>query len=402
MTKGTGRQLKKQSTAQKQKKRGRTGKNIAYPLLSAVLLVVFVANFLFLPVLANSPDVSPNVKNLGSPLSGSKGIDVSKWQGRIHWDLVANDGVKYAFIRATYGDSRDPYFYANATDAHKNGIKVGAYHFARFTDSASMRKEANAFLAQLERVNITYPVVLDIENHNGLGRTQLSSLCKQFMDIIASKGYTVMLYSYENFFKDRLNTGHFKGYDLWVANYLRKPSISHSIWQHSCKGRVSGISGHVDLNRCYKDYSIKDTSTHTVTLDRSSSDAIKTHLNQAYDARIDVKGQFDVDKIKSEIALALGEELNHHFESQLPVSSAITLHELQRLEELDLHGNYPEIVSLLQSQLFYLGFYKTYPSGVFDEETKISLEEYQDFYKLPLTGEFDRETLIKMFAITKL
>ena len=32
-----------------------------------------------------------------------KGIDVSKWQGRINWNLVKADGVEFAMLRSSFG-----------------------------------------------------------------------------------------------------------------------------------------------------------------------------------------------------------------------------------------------------------------------------------------------------------
>ena len=36
-----------------------------------------------------------------------KGIDVSKWQGRINWPLVKSDGIQFAMIRSSFGWGKD-------------------------------------------------------------------------------------------------------------------------------------------------------------------------------------------------------------------------------------------------------------------------------------------------------
>lgn len=41
-------------------------------------------------------------KDEKSNIIGYKGIDVSKFQGEIDWEMVASDGVDFAFIRAGY------------------------------------------------------------------------------------------------------------------------------------------------------------------------------------------------------------------------------------------------------------------------------------------------------------
>ena len=62
-----------------------------------------------------------------------KGIDVSKFQGRIDWNAVAADGVQFAFIRVGnrgYGGGTildDDGFKRNIEGATNAGIKVGVY-----------------------------------------------------------------------------------------------------------------------------------------------------------------------------------------------------------------------------------------------------------------------------------
>ena len=64
--------------------------------------------------------------------SDPPGIDVSHWQGDIHWPAVADDGVRFAFMKATDGtDYVDPTFASNRARARASGLEVGAYHFAK-------------------------------------------------------------------------------------------------------------------------------------------------------------------------------------------------------------------------------------------------------------------------------
>ena len=136
-----------------------------------------------------------------------RGIDVSKYQGNINWTKVANSNVNFAFIRASYGTTNDPNFVTNAQNAHDNGIKVGAYHFATFQNSEQVKTEAQHFINRLKKVEITYPVVLDLEgaSHKKIKRSTLTKLAVEFMDLVREAGYTVMLYSYNNFIRAHLD-----------------------------------------------------------------------------------------------------------------------------------------------------------------------------------------------------
>ena len=45
--------------------------------------------------------------------------------------------------------------------------------------------------------------------------------------------------------------------ETWIANYNTSYDYKNSgygMWQYTNEGKVSGISGNVDLNICYKDY----------------------------------------------------------------------------------------------------------------------------------------------------
>lgn len=54
-----------------------------------------------------------------------KGIDVSKYQGAINWQAVAQSGVSFAFIKVgSMKSGIDPYFNYNMLAAQQAGIKT--------------------------------------------------------------------------------------------------------------------------------------------------------------------------------------------------------------------------------------------------------------------------------------
>ena len=60
------------------------------------------------------------------------GIDVSKWQGEVDWDMVAMDNVKFAYIKATEGQTYVSKTFSDQMEgAREAGLVVGAYHFSR-------------------------------------------------------------------------------------------------------------------------------------------------------------------------------------------------------------------------------------------------------------------------------
>ncbi len=333
---------------------------------------------------------------------GIRGIDVSKHNGPINWTSVANDNVDFAFIRATCGVQNsstggkyqlnvDPYFEQNAKEAHASGLKVGAYHYAWFIDRKVMKKEAELFLKELKKVKITYPVILDIEaNPSRLSRAQLSALCKEFADIVKAQGYTVFIYSYNNFFKEYLDTSKLGNYKLWVANYLETPKeLPHAIWQHTASGKVSGISGNVDINIAYPNFEVKKFKA--VSSSQSTTTAIKAKLRDKYNQDVPTSGLAGINEA---ILSAIQMEINKQWKVNEPVDGGLNLKQLDLLSEVTFtnktQGN---ITYLIQARLFFLGYYKTMPSGVFDSNTQSALRAFQSVKKLTTSAEMDWETL---------
>ena len=201
---------------------------------------------------------------------GAKGIDVSYAQGAIDWAKVKESGVEFAMIRASRGAvgtkaiAKDTTFDYNITEATNNGIKVGVYHYLYATTAAEARKEAKFFIETISAYTITYPVVLDIEEQYqaDLGKSKVTSIVKAFLDEVSAAGYYAMLYANKTWLTDYLDMSKLSDYDVWLAQWNAVPTYTgdFGIWQYSAKGIVSGISGYVDLNLSYKNYTsiIKD------------------------------------------------------------------------------------------------------------------------------------------------
>ena len=106
-----------------------------------------------------SGDVSSgNLKPKDYPIHG---IDVSKFQGDIDWNAVANSGVKFAWIKATEGGDPDARFQANWEGAKAAGIPHGAYHFIYWCRPPL--EEINIFEQNAPVEDDALPPVLDAE-----------------------------------------------------------------------------------------------------------------------------------------------------------------------------------------------------------------------------------------------
>lgn len=207
------------------------------------------------------------VNDLGE-LRSKTGIDVSKHQGKIDWEKVAGDGIDFAFIRVGYRGSsegklvEDEYFLDNIEGALENGIDVGVYFYTQAVSTEEAKEEARFLLDLLEPYEITYPVVLDLEEVDGKSRTDgmtqadYTDAALAFLETVESAGYKPMIYGNLKTFFLMLDLSRIEEYEKWFAYYQAPVYFPYefSIWQYSSTGTVNGIKGDVDMNVCMEDY----------------------------------------------------------------------------------------------------------------------------------------------------
>lgn len=215
-----------------------------------------------------------------------KGIDVSSWQGNIDWGTVKNQGIDFAIIRTGYGKTApevqtDAYFAQNYSGATANGIKVGVYHFSYAETVEDALQEADFCLSILDGRELDYPVFYDIEDtvHRTMDTNLMADIVEAFCGKIEAAGYRTGVYSSVNIFNSNLSSSRLDKYDRWVASWGRDVANldkAYTIWQYAY-GTLAGISGNVDLNYSFKDYSQAGTpvapsnpTTPSISCDTSS------------------------------------------------------------------------------------------------------------------------------------
>ena len=195
-----------------------------------------------------------------------KGIDVSRFQGKIDWNAVAADGVTFAFIRVGnrgYGSGamlEDDNFVRNIKGATAAGIKVGVYYFSQAITEEEAVEEANFVLDKIAPYQVECPIVCDLEMIAGdegradsLTSEQRTQMIKTFCDTIANAGYKPMVYMNLELATIRIDLESLEGYDKWFAYY--NPNFyfpyEYKVWQYSEKGTVAGVPEPVDMNICF-------------------------------------------------------------------------------------------------------------------------------------------------------
>lgn len=214
-----------------------------------------------------------NFGNDGALITGSgiMGIDVSKHNGTIDWPAVKNSGVSYVIIRCGYrGYTQgsliiDPRFEQNIKGATSAGLKVGVYFFSQAIDEVEAVEEASFVLDAVKGYNISYPIFLDVEysgasgnrgRADGLDKATRTAVCKAFCATIRSGGYSAGIYANKTWLQTMIDPGQLSAYKIWLAQYAAAPTYDgrYDMWQYKSTGRVSGISGNVDMNLSYLGY----------------------------------------------------------------------------------------------------------------------------------------------------
>ena len=191
-----------------------------------------------------------------------RGIDVSRWQGTINWDLVKESGISFAILKAGGSDEgcyTDPTFERNYAGAKAAGIPVGAYYYVGplCTSKEAGIADAQRFLNIIKGKTFEYPVYIDLESTNPPAKQGATTATIVFSEFMENNGYFVGIYASDiSGFHDRLDISRLSAYSKWVAIYGSKPQYvtSYDIWQYSDSGRITGILGNVDMDYCYKDF----------------------------------------------------------------------------------------------------------------------------------------------------
>ena len=216
-----------------------------------------------------------------------KGIDVSRWNGKINWKTVANYGMGFAILRITEkGNIVDSTFEPNYKGCIENKIPVGVYKYSYATTIAQIEDEANVVVKTLNKRKLDYPVFLDIEDkcQENLSDSLMMKMIEAFRAIIVKAGYKFGIYCGYSWYQNKLPEDA-KKYDCWVARYpsqdtgelqerLRVPASTGVVgWQYSSSATLPGIPTKVDRSVFYKNYS-KSSTTSTNTSNNNSNKTV--------------------------------------------------------------------------------------------------------------------------------
>lgn len=196
-----------------------------------------------------------------------KGIDVSKWEPKINWSLVMQDGYRFAFIKVSQDVYPDKRFQEHWAGAKAAGMPRGAYHYIDV--ESAPEKQAKFFYDSLQGDYGELPFVVDIEGFTS-GKYYGSEMWYRYITELnrLSGNYPLMIYTAYYYWKDNVSNppavqdvSYFARYPLWIANYeVTEPAVPYpwkdwTFWQFSESGLVNGVYDTLGrLTECDLDY----------------------------------------------------------------------------------------------------------------------------------------------------
>ena len=190
-------------------------------------------------------------------------IDVSRYQGEIDWAQVAAAGYKGAMLKTVSTNRKlskradglyiDPTFERNYAGARAAGLDVGVYYYTYATSEAMADAELALVRQAVYGKEFSLPICVDVEENKlkQLSTLDLSNLTAYALEQVERMGFYAQLYTYTGY-KYELDMARLSSrWDVWLADCTGKtPNVTfnYNAHQHTSKGRVSGISGNVDLN----------------------------------------------------------------------------------------------------------------------------------------------------------
>lgn len=188
-----------------------------------------------------------------------RGIDVSEYQGEIDWKVLSEQGIDFAFIKATEGSGyTDRCFDYNFAEARKENLAVGVYHF--FSYDSSGKNQAENFINTVGNDFGRLPPVVDVEFYGDYYKTppnkeNLTLQLNEFLyEIENYYGVKPIIYATQRSYKLFISE-EYSDYPIWIRDVFTSPVLPDgnkwTFWQYSDKAVLPGYKGEekfIDVN----------------------------------------------------------------------------------------------------------------------------------------------------------
>ena len=159
---------------------------------------------------------------------------------------LAADGIRFAVLAATAGEQKiAPHLHDNLSSARRAGIDTAVYHDLQAGDLAGAAGEARHFLRVLSGMESPPRwAICRVESpFLPYDRDRLTRAVRLFLTVVRQGGYAPMLYTTEDFLRDRLFS--MGPYELCLARWsvpeARALTRNPRIWEYG-EGAVGDLS----------------------------------------------------------------------------------------------------------------------------------------------------------------
>lgn len=191
------------------------------------------------------------------------GIDVSEHNGKINWDAMKRNGIKFAVIRSSYGHFvEDQQFRRNVNECDRVGMPYGLYHYSYVATQEQMKAEASGFIRLCKSCKPSYPCFIDMEDSDGWKKQMGVSdemnikVCYYTCSELEANGFYAGIYANLDWWVNHLNSTSLDRFDKWVAQWASVNTYTkpYQMWQFTSDGHVDGHEGRLDMDYSYVDY----------------------------------------------------------------------------------------------------------------------------------------------------
>lgn len=190
-----------------------------------------------------------------------RGVDLSAYQGEIDWEMLADQKIDFAFIKATESsDYVDMRFKYNWENSQQTNMKIGAYHFLTFDSSG--KDQAKNFIDNVPASKKNLPPVVDLELYGDYEKRPLEQdrvrpiLDECLEELEAHYKVKPIIYTNQRAFGLYIGADY-TDYKIWIVDLdnawpaTLQNGETFTFWQYSHRGMLSGYKGtevFIDMN----------------------------------------------------------------------------------------------------------------------------------------------------------
>jgi GH25 family lysozyme M1 (1,4-beta-N-acetylmuramidase) len=187
-----------------------------------------------------------------------RGVDLSNFNGVVNFAVLAEAGLRFAYVKATEGQRRDPSFARNWTGGRQSGLAIGAYSEVQLCKAADEQFEA--IRAAVPKTSDALPVALAVEpdvRSGSLSPSCSPAFTRQLVGDLARKlgeyyGKKPIIYGNANTLSWLLDQT-LTEFPIWLTIFTSKPPTfvgrnPWTLWQVTDRAQFAGVKNPLDLN----------------------------------------------------------------------------------------------------------------------------------------------------------